>query len=66
MLHAVACLQSDRFGDAWHVLATICSRQETARAMLALGEIADALSALKARVRPWNTPDAVSWQGPGR
>ena len=53
-LHAVACLQADRFGDAWRALSTVCSRMEAARAMLALGEVADELSRLQARVRPWD------------
>jgi hypothetical protein len=52
-LHALACLQADRFGDAWHALASICTRLEAARAMLALGEVADALTSMGARVRPW-------------
>ena len=52
-LHALACLQADRFGEAWHALAGICTRLEAARAMLALGEVADALTAIGARVRPW-------------
>lgn len=54
-LHAVACLQADRFGDAWRALNDRCNRCETARAMLALGELADALSAMQAKVRPWDT-----------
>jgi hypothetical protein len=29
---------------------------DAARAMLALGELADALSAMEARVRPWDAP----------
>lgn len=53
-LHAIACLQADRFGDAWRALSSICSRVESARAMLALGEIADELSNLQACVRPWD------------
>lgn len=53
-LHAIACLQADRFGDAWRALAAVCSRVEAARAMLALGEVADELSRLQARVRPWH------------
>lgn len=52
-LHALASLQADRFGEAWHALTAVCSRLEAARAMLALGEIADALTSLGARVRPW-------------
>lgn len=52
-LHALACLQADRFGDTWRALSAICTRLEAARVMLALGEIADALTALGARVRPW-------------
>jgi hypothetical protein len=57
-LHALACLQADRFGDAWRALSTICSRTEAARAMLALGEVADELSRLQARVRPWDAAPA--------
>lgn len=53
-LHAIACLQADRFGDAWRSLSAVCSRMEAARAMLALGEVADELSRLQARVRPWD------------
>lgn len=52
-LHALASLQADRFGEAWHALAAVCPRFEAARAMLALGEIADALSSMGVRVRPW-------------
>jgi hypothetical protein len=59
-LHAIACLQADRFGDAWRTLSSICSRLEAARAMLALGEIADGLSGLQARVRAWDAPRASS------
>jgi hypothetical protein len=55
-LHALACLQADRFGDAWHALTPVCNRIEAARAMLALGEIADELSGLQARVRAWDPP----------
>lgn len=53
-LHALACLQTDRFGDAWRALATVCRRLDAARAMLALGELADALGVIGGRVRPWN------------
>lgn len=60
MLHAIACLQTDRFGDAWRLLVRECGRSEAARAMLALGEIADALCVLQARVRPWDaSPEPV-------
>ena len=52
-LHAVACLQTDRFGEAWRTLSSLCSRTGGARAMLALGEIADALTAQGARIRRW-------------
>lgn len=55
-LHTVACLQADRFGDAWRTLTPLCTRVDAARAMLALGELADALSAMEARVRPWDAP----------
>jgi hypothetical protein len=59
-LHAVACLQADRFGDAWHTLTSLCTRIEAARGMLALGELADALSAMEARVRPWDVPQCAA------
>lgn len=62
-LHAIACLQADRFGDAWRALTSICTRMEAARAMLALGEIADSLSALEARVRPWDAPRGSATAG---
>lgn len=55
-LHALACLQADRFGDAWRALIPVCTRTEAARAMLALGEIADALSGLQVHVRAWDPP----------
>jgi len=55
-LHTVACLQADRFGDAWRTLVSLCTRVDAARAMLALGELADCLSAMEARVRPWDAP----------
>jgi len=60
-LHALACLQADRFGDAWRTLVSICTRTEAARAMLALGEIADGLSGLQARVRAWDAPRASGY-----
>ena len=53
-LHAIACLQADRFGDAWRALSATCSRLEAARAMLALGEVADELSRQQAHIRPWD------------
>jgi hypothetical protein len=52
-LQALASLQADRFGDAWRALTAVCARFDAARAMLALGEIADALSAMGARIRAW-------------
>jgi hypothetical protein len=64
MLHTVACLQSGQFGDAWRQLVAGCGRDEAARAMLALGEIADALNMLHARVRRWNTAPAADRQTP--
>ena len=57
-LHALACLQADRFGDAWRTLSSLCTRSEAARAMLALGEIADLLAAQGARIRSWNVTPA--------
>ncbi len=53
-LHALACLQAGRFGDAWRTLAHNCSRFEAARAMLSLGEIADAMDAVGGQMRPWD------------
>jgi len=57
-LHALACLQTDRFGDAWRTLSSLCTRSETARAMLALGEIADLMAAQGARIRVWGAVPA--------
>lgn len=57
-LHTIACLQADRFGDAWRALCSIGTRTEAAPAMLALGEIADLLSGMQARVRPWDARPA--------
>jgi hypothetical protein len=39
-------------------LSNLCARSEAARAMLALGEIADLLAAQGARIRSWNTTPA--------
>jgi hypothetical protein len=53
-LHAVACLQAGRFGDAWQTLSRLCSRTGAARAMLALGELAEGLTHIGGRIRPWH------------
>jgi hypothetical protein len=52
-LHALACLQAERFGEAWRVLVQAGRRLDGARAMLALSEVADALTAIDRKVRPW-------------
>lgn len=57
-LHAVACLQDGRFGDAWHALSALCGRRRAAQAMLSLGEIADAFAAQGALFRPWSADGA--------
>jgi hypothetical protein len=54
-LHALSSLQTDRFGDAWQAMVRLCPRVDAARAMLLLGEIADSLAAVGARVRPWRS-----------
>jgi hypothetical protein len=53
-LHALACLQAGRFGEAWRTLSGLCSRTGAARAMLALGEVAEELMAVGGSVRPWS------------
>jgi hypothetical protein len=52
-LHALACLQARRFGDAWRTLARVCPPLNAARAMLSLGELAEALDAQAVSVRAW-------------
>jgi hypothetical protein len=52
-LHALACLQSGLFGDAWRAVSSLCPRSGAARAMLALGELAEALMQEGGRIRPW-------------
>ena len=54
-LHALACLQSRHFGEAWRALAGVCPRLDAARAMLSLGELAEILDAHGIRVRAWRT-----------
>jgi hypothetical protein len=39
-------------------LSSLCTRSEAARAMLALGEIADMLAAQGARIRAWDVAAA--------
>jgi hypothetical protein len=50
------CPPAARLG-CW-LINTVEARTEAARAMLALGEIADSLSSLQARVRAWDAPRA--------
>lgn len=52
-LHAIACLQTGLFGDAWRAVSSLCPRTGAARAMLALGELAEELLQAGGRVRPW-------------
>jgi hypothetical protein len=52
-LHALACLQAERFGEAWRALAAADQRLDVSRAMLALSEVADGLTAVDSRIRPW-------------
>jgi hypothetical protein len=57
-LHAVACLQSGRFGEAWRAVSRLCSKTGAARAMLSLGELAESLAAVGGRVR--TLPDLLA------
>lgn len=52
-LNAVACLQAGRFGEAWRAVTSLASPRGAAGAMLALGEMADALSREGGRIRRW-------------
>ena len=52
-LHAIACLQAGLFGDAWRTVSGLCPRTGAARALLALGELAEELSQAGGRIRPW-------------
>jgi hypothetical protein len=52
-LHAIACLQAGLFGDAWRAVSSLCSRAGSARALLALGELAEELASIGGHIRPW-------------
>lgn len=64
-LHAVGCLQAGRFGEAWQTLTNLCSRSGTPRAMLALGEVAEALMVVGGQVRPWQRRDGSTVSASG-
>ena len=52
-LNAVACLQAGQFGEAWRAVSSLTPPRGAAGAMLALGEVADALSREGGRIRRW-------------
>lgn len=52
-LHAVACLQEGHFGESWRALSSLAPTKGAAVAMLALGEVAEALSRIGGRIRRW-------------
>jgi hypothetical protein len=52
-LHAIACLQTGLFGDAWRAVSGLCTRTGATRALLALGELAEELSNVGGHIRPW-------------
>lgn len=52
-LHAIACLQAGLFGDAWRAVSSLCSRTGSARALLALGELAEELTSIGGHIRSW-------------
>lgn len=52
-LHAVACLQEGHFGESWRALGTMAPAKGAAGAMLALGEVAEALSRIGGSIRRW-------------
>jgi hypothetical protein len=52
-LNAVACLQAGQFGEAWRDVSSLAPARGAAGAMLALGEVADALSREGGRMRRW-------------
>ncbi len=52
-LHAIACLQAGLFGDAWRTVSSLCTRDGSTRALLALGELAEALMGIGGQIRPW-------------
>jgi hypothetical protein len=52
-LHAVACLQEGHFGESWRALSSLTPTKGAAVAMLALGEVAEALQRVGGRIRRW-------------
>lgn len=52
-LHAVACLQEGHFGESWRALSGLAPTAGAAGAMLALGEVAEALLRIGGRIRRW-------------
>jgi hypothetical protein len=52
-LHAVACLQAGHFGESWRALSSLAPTTGAAGAMLALGEVAEALLRSGGRIRRW-------------
>lgn len=53
-LHAVACLQDGLFGEAWRQVSRLAAANRGATgAMLALGEVAEALLREGGRIRRW-------------
>lgn len=52
-LHAVACLQEGHFGESWRALSSLAPTKGASVAMLALGEVAEALSRSGGRIRRW-------------
>jgi hypothetical protein len=52
-LHAVACLQEGHFGESWRALSSLAPGKGAASAMLALGEVAEALARIGGRIRRW-------------
>lgn len=53
-LHAVACLQEGGFGASWRALSQLAPTKGAAGAMLALGEVAEALARNGGRIRRWS------------
>jgi hypothetical protein len=61
-LHAVACLQEGHFGESWRALSSLAPTRGAASAMVALGEVAEALARIGGRIRRW---PALSRRMPG-
>ncbi len=62
-LHAIACLQAGLFGDAWRAVSSLSSRTGATRALLALGELAEELSNIGGRIRPWPALNCAMQRG---